>query len=274
MMKTIQLLAVAFLILCNSAIAFAQKKHFEGEITYTVSITMDKTMRKFIKDADGEYKVRTIYKNGNEKTVENYFGTTNYIFRDRDSVYVYNPATKTGYKCTYSKSVEDYASIRNPSESFKSTVGPTGETKIVNGITFEHFKGQEKMNMDILGTTIVSTEDLDYWVNQDYDENYLMSIRIPGLYTDLDYTSRFRVPLFGEGVQHVSIKMHEVNPREVKDLDFALPSDITFTEVYTQNQAEKAIKKDYKKYTKKLGKKKGEDVKTTGASEVKGEWDF
>lgn len=36
----------------------AQNKHFEGEITYNMSIALDKTARKFLKGSDGAYTMR------------------------------------------------------------------------------------------------------------------------------------------------------------------------------------------------------------------------
>ena len=265
-----RIITALVLLSVGSVAANAQKKHFEGEVTYSVSITLNKGARKFIKGTEGEYKVRTIYKNGNEKTTENYYGSVSYTFRDRDSMYCYSPVTNTGYSCTVSETIKDFEKVR---KNVINTVRPTGETMQLSGITFEHMKGQQKSNMELLGATLTNTEDLDYWVCREFDDSYFMSIKIPGLYTNFDYTGSFRVPLFGTAVQHVSITIHEITPREVKDEELALP-DIKFTELMTQAGIESAIKSDYKKHMKAQGKKQGEDVKTKGAAEVKGEWDF
>ena len=269
-MKIGGIITALLLMALTSVPVNAQKKHFEGEVTYSVSITFNKAARRFIKGTEGEYKVRTIYKNGNEKTTENYYGSVSYTFRDRDSMYCYSPVTNTGYSCTITETVKDFEKVR---KDVINTVKPTGETMQLSGITFEHMKGQQKLNVDLLGTTLTTTEDMDYWVCREFDDTYFMSIKIPGLYTNFDYTSTFRVPLFGSAVQHVSITIHEVIPREVKDEEFALP-DIKFTELMTQAGIESAIKSDYKKHMKAQGKKQGEDVKTQGAAEIKGEWDF
>ena len=269
-MDYIKYLSVA-IFLCVATSVKAQNKHFEGEVIYSVSATLDKTASKFFKGTNGEYQVKTVMKNGNEKTQENYFGTITYIFRDKDEVYGYSPLTKKGYKCTYSASVKDYQNIR---KAENSTVAPTGETKELHGIRFEHFKGEDVTKMDLLGTTITGTDYIDYWVCRDYDENWIMSIKIPGLYQSVDLRSAMRLPLLGSAEQRLEISIEELTAREVKDDEFALPSDITFTEVATMYNIESALKKDYKKYKKAQGKKQGENVKEEGASKVKGDWDF
>ena len=267
-MKSFTILALALFV---SVSAYAQKKHFEGEITYSVSITLDKTARKFIKDADGEYNIKTVYKNGNEKSQENFYGSITYIFRDKDMCYGYSPLTKKGYKCKYSEAIQYYDKIR---QTVDNTVKPTGETKEAFGITFQHFKGQQSTTTDLLGAKLTGTEDHDYWVCQDYDENYIMSIKIPGLYESFDWLAKMRMPLMGSFDQHLEINIEELNQREVKDEEFDLPDDVTFEDVSNMAQMEQKMKSDYKKYTKAQGKKKGEDVKREGAAKVKGEWDF
>ncbi len=267
-MKSFTILAFALFVSVNS---YAQKKHFEGEITYSVSITLDKTARKFIKDAEGEYKIKTVFKNGNEKSQENYYGSITYIFRDKDMCYGYNPLTKKGYKCKYSDAIKYYDKIR---QTVDNTVKPTGETKESFGITFERFKGQQTTTTEMLGAKITGVEDHDYWVCQDYDENYIMSIKIPGLYESFDWLAKMRMPLLGSFDQHLEISIEELNQREVKDEEFDLPDDVPFDEVTDMAQMEQKLKKDYKKYAKAEGKKKGEDVKREGAAKVKGDWDF
>ena len=281
-MKTIKFLVTLLLAFDATVEANAQKKHFNGEITYTVSVSLNKAARKIIKGTEGEYKVKSICKNGNEKTTENYFMTTSYSFRDKDSIYSYNQRTRTGYKCSLSETIKYNQKVRHEgkneggglSTEFKNDVKPTGETKEISGFTFQHYKGPQTCKMDILGAKVVSTEELDYWVNTDYDDSNIMTIMIPGLFTDLNYTSRFKVPLLGQVEQYVSMKFHEVNPREVSDEEFVLPTDIVFLEVKNDSEIGDAIKKDYKKWAKAQGKSIGEEVKTEGAAEVEGEWDF
>ena len=67
-----KLIAVSILWFTIPLVSFAQKKHFEGEITHNMSITLDKTARKFLKGSDGAYEMKTIYKNGNELCHESY----------------------------------------------------------------------------------------------------------------------------------------------------------------------------------------------------------
>jgi hypothetical protein len=270
-MRTMKYFIILAFALFVSTSTYAQKKHFEGEITYSVSITLDKTARKFIKDADGEYNIKTVYKNGNEKSQENFYGSISYIFRDKDMCYGYSPLTKKGYKCKYSEAMQYYDKVR---QTVDNTVKPTGETKEAFGITFEHFKGQQSTTTDLLGAKLTGTEDHDYWVCRDYDENYIMSIKIPGLYESFDWLAKMRMPLMGSFDQHLEISIEELSQREVKDEEFDLPEDVTFEEVANIALMEKKLKSDYKKYTKTQGKKKGEDVKREGAAKVKGEWDF
>ena len=270
-MRSIKFLAVMAVALLTSTNTSAQNKHFEGEIIYSTSVTLDKTARKFIKGAEGEYKVEAVMKNGNEKAQENYFGTINYLFRDKDECYGYSPLTKKGYKCTYSASIKDYENIRKVENS---TVKPTGETKEAFGMTFEHFKGEDVSKLDMLGAKITATDYIDYWVCRELDENWIMSIKIPGLYESFDLRSVMKMPLMGSFEQHLELNIEELNQREVKDEEFNLPEDVTFEEVETMAQIESKLKSDYKKYKKAQGKEKGEDVKQEGAAKVKGEWDF
>ena len=281
-MKTIKFLVTLFLAINATVITNAQKKHFNGEITYTVSVSLNKAARKIIKGTEGEYKVRTICKNGNEKTTENYYMTTSYTFRDKDSIYSYNQRTRTGYKCSLSETIKYNEKVRKEGENkaggvstdFKNDVKPTGETKEISGLMFQRYSGTQTFKMDVLGAKVVSTEDLDYWVNTDYDESSIMTIMIPGLFTDLRYTSRFKVPLLGEVEQHITMAFHKVKPRDVSDEEMALPSDIDFKELKNDSEISSAIKKDYKKWAKAQGKKQGEEVKTEGAAEIEGEWEF
>lgn len=270
-MRSIKFLAVMAMVLFTSANTSAQKKRFEGEIIYSTSVTLNKTARKFIKGAEGEYKVKAVCKNGNEKTQENYYGSISYLFRDQDMCYLYSPKTKTGYKCTYSATVADNQKVRKVEDS---TVKPTGETKEAFGLTFEHYKGEDVAKLDLLGTTLKSTDYIEYWVCRDYDESWIMSIMIPGFFESFDLRTSMKIPLMGAYEQHVEMNVEEFTPREVKDEEFDLPKDIIFEEVETSAQMESRLKSDYKKYKKALGEEKGEDVKQEGAAKVKGEWDF
>ena len=249
----------------------AQNKHFEGEIIYSTAVSLNKTARKLIKGTEGEYKTKTVFKNGNEKSQENYFGTITYLFREKDSLYNYSPLTKKGYKCTYSASIADYRNIRKKEDS---SVKPTGETKEVHGIVFEHFKGQDISKLDMLGTTLTFTDDIDYWVCRDYDENWITSIEIPGLYESFGLRSSGKIPIMGTFEQSVELIIEDFSQREVKDEEFTLPAEIIFEEVETSAKMESCIKRDYKNYKKAQGKQHGEDVKQEGAAKIKGDWDF
>ena len=44
-----KLITLSILWFTIPQVSFAQKQHFEGEITYNVSIALDKTARKFLK---------------------------------------------------------------------------------------------------------------------------------------------------------------------------------------------------------------------------------
>lgn len=270
-MKSINFLLSAIFAFGFTTSVNAQKKHFEGEIIYSTSITFNKVARKFIKGQEGEYKIKTVFKNGNEKSQENYFGCISYLFRDKDELYGYSPLTKKGYKCTYSATVADYQNMRKVENS---TVKPTGETKDTLGLTFELFKGEDIASMDMLGANVKSTDYIEYWVCRDFDENWIMSIMIPGLYESFDLRTSMKIPLMGTYEQHLEMNIEEFNQREVKDEEFDLPKDIVFEEVATSAVMESKLKSDYKKYKKAQGKEKGEDVKTEGAAKIKGDWDF
>jgi hypothetical protein len=224
-----------------------------------------------MKGAEGEYKIKTVFKNGNEKSQENYFGCITYIFRDKDMCYGYNPLTKKGYQCSYSASVKDYQNVRKVENS---SVKATGETKEAFGIIFEKFQGADVTKVDLLGAKITGTDNIEYWVCRDYDENWIMSIKIPGLYESFDLRSVMKMPLVGSFEQHLELNIEELNQREVKDEELDLPEDITFEKVATMSQMEQKMKKDYSKYAKAQGKQKGEEVKQEGAAKVKGDWDF
>ena len=249
----------------------AQKKHFEGEITYNMSIALDKTARKFLKGSDGAYTMKTIYKNGDELCHEDYYGMITLTSRNRDSVYMYLPEIKKGYKCAYSESVTNFKESR---KNVESSVKETGETKEMYGLTFKRFKGDEVLDAYMIVATIPMTEEHDYWVCTDYDENWLMSIRIPGMILSLDWFAKGKIPILGEMTQHFDMSIKELKAREVSDDELAIPSDISFTTVSDMNTAEAKLKKDHKKLMKSKGKKVGEDIQTRGAGKTKGDWDF
>ena len=249
----------------------AQNKHFEGEITYNMSIALDKTARKFLKGSDGAYTMKTIYKNGDELCHEDYFGMITLTSRNKDSVYMYLPEIKKGYKCSYSASVTNFKESRTVNES---SVKETGEIKDMYGITFKRFKGTEILEADMLVARIPMTEEHDYWVCTDYDENWLMSIRIPGMILSLDWFAKGKIPILGEMTQHFDMSIKELKAREVSDDEFAIPGDISFTTVSDMNTAEAKLKKDHKKLMKSKGKKVGENIQTRGAGKTKGDWDF
>lgn len=270
-MKSINFLLSAIIAFGFTTSVSAQKKHFEGDIIYSTSVSLNKVARKFVKGQEGEYKIKTVFKNGNEKTQENYFGCISYVFRDKDEVYGYSPLTKKGYKCSLSASIADYQNMRKVENS---TVKPTGETKEAFGITFEHFKGEDTYGMDMLGTTLKATDYIEYWVCRDFDDNWMASIKIPGLQESFDWRTSMKIPLMGTYEQHMEMNIEELNQREVKDEELELPKDIFFEEVATSAQLEAKLKSDYKQYKKAQGKEKGEDVKTEGAAKIKGDWDF
>lgn len=249
----------------------AQKQHFEGEITYAMSVTLDKTARKFLKGSDGAYTTKTIYKNGDELSHENYYGTTTLLSRTKDSVYTYHPDIKKGYKCSYSSSVNHFKESRKNTES---SIKDTGETKEMYGITFKRYKGEETTDADLGIATLKSIEQHDYWVCTDYDENWFMSICIPGMILSLDWFSKASIPILGEMTQHFDIRIKDLIIREVGDDELKLPSDVAFTLVNNMSTAESKLKKDHKKYMKERGKKVGENVQTQGAAKTKGSWDF
>ena len=249
----------------------AQKKHFEGEITYNASIALDKTARKFLKGSDGAYTIKTIYKNGDELSQEDYFGAITLISRNRDSVYTYLPEIKKGYKCSYSASIGIFKESR---KNVESSVKETGETKEMYDMTFKRYKGSEVLEADLLVATIPMTEEHDYWVCTDYDDFWFNNIRIPGLIFSLDWFAKGKIPILGEMTQHFDMSIKELKAREVSDDEFAIPSDISFTIIDDMNTADAKLKKDHKKLMKSKGKKVGEDIQTRGAGKTKGDWDF
>ena len=261
-----KLVAISIMWFTIPQVSFAQKKHFEGEITHNVSITLDKTARKFLKGSDGAYEMKTIYKNGNELNHEGYYGFITLISRAKDSVYMYQPDIKKGYKCSFSASIADFKETR---KEMKSYISSTGEAKEMYGITFKRYKGEETSD-----ATLDTSDQLDYWICPDFDDTWVSNIKVPGLIQYLDYFNKTKIPILGTMTQHLEMSIKELKVREVSDSEFALPTDITFTLVSTQATAESKLKKDHKKWTKEHGKKVGEDIQTRGAAKTKGDWDF
>ena len=266
-----KLVAISILWFTIPQLSFAQKKHFEGEITHNMSIALDKTARKFLKGSDGAYEMRTIYKNGEELIHESYYGFTTLISRAKDSVYMYHPDIKKGYKCSFSASIANYKESRKDTEN---TVRATGETKEMYGFTFKRYKGDVTSDVDLDVATLKSVEQQDYWVCTDFDDNWVTSICIPGMILSFDYFSKASIPILGEMTQHFDMSIKDLKAREVGDSELALPGDINFTLVSNLNTAESKLKKDHKKWMKEKGKKVGEDIQTRGAAKTKGDWDF
>ena len=266
-----KLIAVSILWFTIPLVSFAQKKHFEGEITHNMSITLDKTARKFLKGSDGAYEMKTIYKNGNELCHESYYGFYTLISRTKDSVYMYHPDMKKGYKCSFSASIDNYKESRKDT---KNTVKATGETKEMYGFTFNRYKGDVTAEVDLSIAKLNTAEQHDYWICTDFDDNWVTSICLPGMILSFDYFSKASIPILGEMTQHFDMSIKELKAREVSDSELVLPSDIDFTWVSNLNTAESKLKKDHKKWMKEKGKKVGEDIQTRGAAKTKGDWDF
>lgn len=266
-----ELITLSILWFTIPQVSFAQKQHFEGEITYNVSIALDKTARKFLKGTDGAYEMKTIYKNGDEFSHEDYFGMNTLISRAKDSVYMYHPEIKKGYKCSFSASIENYKASRKDT---KNTVKATGETKEMYGFTFSRFQGDVTSEVDLSVAKLNTAEQHDYWICTDFDDNWITSICLPGMILSFDYFSKASIPILGEMTQHFDMNIKELKAREVDDSELSLPKDIVFTLVNNLNTAESKLKKDHKKWAKENGKKVGEDIKTRGAAKTKGDWDF
>lgn len=261
-----KLVAISILWFTIPQVSFAQKQHFEGEITHNMSISLDKTARKFLKGSDGAYEMKTIYKNGDELCHEDYYGFTTLISRTKDSVYMYHPDMKKGYKCSFSASI---ASFKEARKEMKSSVSSTGETKEMYGITFKRYKGEETLE-----TSLETTDQLDYWVCTDFDDTWVSNIKVPGMIQSFDYFNKTKIPILGTMTQHFEMSIKELKARKVNDSELTLPADINFTLVSDQATVESKLKKDHKKWAKGQGKKVGEDIQTRGAAKTKGDWDF
>ena len=264
-------LLVMVLALLGTLVANAQQKTFEGEFHFVNTVTVDKTLQKMYKWArSGEYKMDFVRRGEDEFCTETYGGTYCLLLRTKNEGYVWSPLLKKGYKFTWTD-YKAYCDKIHKDHTVQSRA--TGDTKDINGYPCRRYVHTESGQTDLMGAKIVSTEEKEYWVCEEYPSEYMGSTEIPGMPFYYEENSRIKLPLLGEASQHQLLEMVSVKERKVEDSELAVPDDITFTFTKDAYGAQQKLIKEIYKYKKKNGIE-DDGVKEEGVSREKGEWDF
>ncbi len=266
--ETLLMMVLAFV---GAVAVKAQKKTFEGEFHFVNTVTVDKTMQKMYKWArSGEYKMDFVRRGEDEYCSETYGGTHCIILRSKDEGYVWSPLLKKGYKFKWSD-YKAYCDKIHQNNTIQSRA--TGDTKDINGYPCRRYVHTESGQTELMGAKIVTTEEKDYWVCEDYPAEYMASTVIPGMPFYYEENSRIKLPLLGEASQHQLLEMVAVTERKVEDSELTPPADIQFTFTKDAYGAQNKLIKEIYKYKKKNGIE-DDGVKEDGVSREKGEWDF
>ena len=249
----------------------AQKKQFEGEMEYSIAVTCDKTFRKlYTWLRNGEFKSTTICRGQDALTTETYMGTSALVLPSKGEMYIWSDLLKKGYKIDYNTYLEQNKLMN---EQFKTEKQFTGQEKDILGYHCKEYKATAIQEFSLLGDAGLKTvTDRNYWVCEDFIEQYMSTTPVEGLFFYNDETTRVGLPLLGEGVQHYLAKMVSIKERPVSDEELTVPVGIKF-EVGDPLKAQQKLAKEIRKYKKKH-KIEDDGIKEDGVSNEKGEWDF
>jgi len=272
-MKT-KILLLALFMLGIRVCAQETEPPFEGEIHYTNTVAVDKTLAKLFGGAkSGEYIMKTVVKGNKEYGEESYSGMYSITLPDEDAVYIFSKLTKTGYKYPYSYYAKNAEHIK---ELFEGNIATTGEKKEIFGYTCERYKGAEKSTQDIFGAKMVTTRIVDYWVCKNFPKEWVGSLEVPGKPFDYEDQQTITLPIVGDAVQAQTVHVSDIKPRAVDDKEFELPKDIVFEKLDDGYSAQRKLQKEIRKYMKKnkLTSNGVGEIKTEGVATTKDEFDF
>lgn len=270
-MKTKYIL-LAMLSICTGAFAQEGDAPFEGEIHYTNTVAVDKTLGKLFGGAkSGEYTMKVVTKDGKEYGEESYSGMYTITLPAKNEVYIFSKLTKEGYKYPYSYYAENAKKIK---EMMGGKIASTGEQKEIHGFTCERYKGSEQNTQDIFGVKMETKRTVDYWVCKQFPKEWIGSLEVPGKPFDYEDLQTITLPILGDAVQAQTVHVSKVVPREVDDKEFEVPSDVTFKDMEDGYSAMRKLQKEIRKYMKK-NKITDNGVRTEGVGDTKNEeWDF
>ena len=270
----VKVLLLTLFLLGNSVCAQENEAPFEGEIHYTNTVAVDKTIGKLFGGAkSGEYTMKIVHKGGREYAEESYSGMYSILLPEKDEVYVFSKLTKTGYKFPYSYYAKNAEKIQ---DLFEGNIASTGEKKQIHGFPCERYKGAEKSTQDIFGVKMVTVRIVDYWVCKQFPKEWVGSLEVPGKPFDYEDQQTITLPIVGDGVQAQTVHVSKVVPREVDEKEFEVPSDVKFTQIDDGYSAMRKIQKEIRQYMKKnkLTSNGVGEMKTEGVATTKDEFDF
>ena len=271
LMKT-KIFLLSLLFVSSGLFAQESDAPFEGEIHYTNTVAVDKTISKLFGGAkSGEYTMKVVVKDGKEYGEESYSGMYTISLPAKNEVYIFSKLTKEGYKYPFSYYAENAKKIKDLMEG---NIASTGEKKEIHGFPCERYKGAEKSTQDIFGVKMVTTRIVDYWVCKQFPKEWIGSLEVPGKPFDYEDQQTITLPIVGDGVQAQTVHVSKVVPRAVEEKEFEVPADVTFTEMEDGYSAMRKLQKDIRKYMKK-NKLTDNGVRTEGVGDTKNEeWDF
>jgi hypothetical protein len=247
---------------------------FEGEIHYINTVAVDKTIGRLFGGAkSGEYTMKIVHKGGKEYAEESYSGMYSILLPEKDEVYVFSKLTKTGYKFPYSYYAKNAEKIQ---DLFEGNIASTGEKKQIHGFPCERYKGAEKSTQDIFGVKMVTVRIVDYWVCKQFPKEWIGSLEVPGKPFDYEDKQSITLPIVGDGVQAQTVHVSKVVPRAVDEKEFAVPTDVTFTDIDDGYSAMRKIQKEIRQYMKKnkLTSNGVGEIQTEGVANTKDEFEF
>ncbi len=279
-MKKINLLTLVFVVF-STLTASAQTKNsestnFEGVITIVATITTDNksTKKTFGMSDDGEF-INTVYIKGKRKK-ETDTQVNLVLIEDKikDMAYYWSPETKEGIKYCLSKINKDKDVLYN------STSGEDvclGERKEMFGFELVKWKKTKTRKVERFGSYWKNETNIEYWAYTGWGPEYYGSQKFKGFAFGIEWYQKTSAPLQKTKVLHQSYQVTNVERKTIPESEFEIPKDIAFRtcsgyqEVFEQQNK---LAQSVQKYRKEHGIDTKAGVKTEGAAQKKGEWDY
>lgn len=237
--------------LCLGLTTMAQESSFEGELLYENTVTSSAGMRKLFPSLfkDGSYEMQFIVKGKRRAIYDTFAGLVQYQDFDSDMGYCYSPLLKKGFKFVLSS--EEKRMDKKYKYKYKGSIRNTGETKEIEGLKCQHYKGEISLSDNLFGAEVVAKTIVDGWICRDFPPMYIGSVKIAGMPLVYDVIQSMGMTLMGSQRQHQYIEVKAVKRRSVDDAEVTVPEDILFQSSDDAEESMMKLQKEIAKYIKK-----------------------